>query len=223
MLCSVIMSVFNSQNTIEASIQSILNQTFKEFEFLIVDDGSTDNTCDIVQSIKDPRIKLFNNKQNIGLTKSLNFLIKNSKGKYIARQDADDISLNFRLEKQLNLLENTEFKITTSRAYRKENKKLIPRYHLPYEYVLKYKNPFIHGTLVIEKQLMVDIGMYNEKYIYAQDYKLFSDLIKSSEKVYVFKEALYELNMSNNISKNKFNEQKYFADLVRSDLKRSIK
>lgn len=223
MLCSVIMSVFNSQNTIEASIQSILSQTFKEFEFLIVDDCSTDNTCDIVQSIKDPRIKLFNNKQNIGLTKSLNFLIKNSKGKYIARQDADDISLNFRLEKQLNLLENTEFKITTSRAYRKENKKLIPRYHLPYEYVLKYKNPFIHGTLVIEKQLMVDIGMYNEKYIYAQDYKLFSDLIKSSEKVYVFKEALYELNMSNNISKNKFNEQKYFADLVRSDLKRSIK
>lgn len=223
MLCSVIMSVFNSQNTIEASIQSILSQTFKEFEFLIVDDGSTDNTCDIVQSIKDPRIKLFNNKQNIGLTKSLNFLIKHSKGKYIARQDADDISLNFRLEKQLNLLENTEFKITTSRAYRKENQKLIPRFHLPYKYVLKYKNPFIHGTLVIEKQLMVDIGMYNEKYIYAQDYKLFSDLIKSSAKVYVFKEPLYVLNMSNNISKNKFKEQKYFADLVRSDLKSSIK
>ena len=95
-LISVIMSCFNNEESIQSSVESILNQSYHEFEFLIVDDCSEDNTFEILNYLKskDERIKLFKNDKNIGLTKSLNFLISKSHGEYIARQDADDISKN---------------------------------------------------------------------------------------------------------------------------------
>ena len=123
------------------------------------------------------------------------------------------------MEKQIGILENSSFQITTSRAYNRQNKSYIPKLHLPYKYLLKFKNPFIHGTLCIEKKLLLEIGMYDEEFKYSQDYKLFADLIRSNNKIYVFKEPLYILNMEDNISTRNFEEQKYFSDLVKSELR----
>ncbi len=103
---SVIMSVYNGDKYLREAIESILNQTFTDFEFIIVNDGSTDNSLEIIESYDDERIKTINNKKNIGLTKSLNKALKFAKGKYIARQDADDVSLPNRFEKQVEYLDS---------------------------------------------------------------------------------------------------------------------
>ncbi len=104
---SIIMAVFNGEEFIEDSIKSVLKQTFKNFEFIIVDDGSIDNSLKIIKSYQaiDSRIKIITQKNN-GLAKSLNVGIKNSKGKYIARIDADDLCYECRLEKQYLFMEN---------------------------------------------------------------------------------------------------------------------
>ncbi len=105
-IVTVLMAVYNGENHLRPTIESILNQTFKDFEFVIVNDGSTNSTSDIIKSYKDPRIVLHDNKTNIGQTKSLNIGLNISRGKYIARTDAGDISLPMRLEKQVKYLEN---------------------------------------------------------------------------------------------------------------------
>ena len=87
-LISVIMSVYNDSKNIGNSIESILNQDFKDFEFLIMDDGSTDESYEIIDIYsKDTRVKVFKNNENLGLTKSLNILLEASQGTFIARQD----------------------------------------------------------------------------------------------------------------------------------------
>jgi glycosyltransferase involved in cell wall biosynthesis len=101
---SVITSVFNSEKYIEESIDSILNQTFTDFEIIIINDGSTDNTSEIIQKYTDPRIKFINYKDNQGVLIRSKEAISLANGKYIAIQDADDISMPLRLEKQLNFL-----------------------------------------------------------------------------------------------------------------------
>ena len=99
------MSVYNGDKFLSSSIESILHQTYSDFELLILDDGSTDNTSKILNNYQNhQKIRLFKNNQNIGLTKSLNLLINKSKGSYIARQDCDDLSDSKRLENQLSFL-----------------------------------------------------------------------------------------------------------------------
>ncbi|MDD4353774.1 MAG: glycosyltransferase family A protein, partial [Candidatus Nanoarchaeia archaeon] len=107
---SVIMSAYNTERYIAEAIESILNQTFKDFEFIIIDDGSTDDSLKIIKRYvkKDRRIKLIHNKKNIGLTKSLNKGLKIAKGQYIARMDADDISLPQRFQIQYDFLEKNK-------------------------------------------------------------------------------------------------------------------
>ena len=100
------MSAYNAENHVTEAIESILNQTFTQFEFIIVNDGSIDNTKSIVLQFSDQRIIFVDNIKNIGLAASLNKAIKLAKGKYIARMDADDISDKHRLQKQFNVLES---------------------------------------------------------------------------------------------------------------------
>ncbi len=99
---SVIMAAYNDDKNITKSIESILDQSFDKFEFIIINDASTDNTGKIIEKFSqhDKRITVLENDKNIGLTKSLNKVIKIAKGKYIARQDSDDISLPESLDKQ---------------------------------------------------------------------------------------------------------------------------
>jgi len=103
---TVLMPVYNGEKYLNEAIDSILGQTFKDFKFLIINDGSTDGTADILKSYKDSRIKVTNNEKNIGLTKSLNKGLKMAKSEYIARMDADDISLPTRLQKQVEFMDS---------------------------------------------------------------------------------------------------------------------
>ncbi len=217
---SVLMSVFNDEENVENAILGILNQTYRNFEFLIVDDASTDSTNKIIGKYqkRDKRIKLFRNEKNIGLTKSLNHLLKIADGEFIARQDSDDISLIDRFEKQLYELNSKDVVGCSTRAIIKNSSRITPNksYYFPKKFVMNIKNPFVHGSLFIYKSEILSIGGYDEEFYYAQDYKLMADLLVVKKKVTILKEPLYILNLSNNISTKFRKEQKYFADCVKS-------
>ncbi len=214
---SIILSAYNAQDTVGNAIQSILNQTYENIELLILNDGSNDNTQKIIETFESEKIKVFKNKKNLGLTKSLNILINNSEGEYIARQDADDVSFKDRLEKQIKLLEDKNLDFCTSRAKNEQTNKTIPRFsnYFSPHLVSKFKNPFIHGTLLIKKSSLLNIGLYDEKFYYAQDYKLFVDMLQNNYKFKIIKHPLYSLNMKNNLSEKFSSEQNYYADCVR--------
>tara|TARA_A100000164_G_scaffold136435_1_gene121129 strand:+ start:1213 stop:1887 length:675 start_codon:yes stop_codon:yes gene_type:complete len=210
---SVIMSVYNDENNVANAIQSILDQTFDDFEFLIMDDCSTDNTYEeMIKFVNDSRVKLYVNEKNIGLTKSLNKLIEESNGKYIFRQDSDDISFKNRFDEQIKILETKDIKTCTTRAIDLNNNKIIPSLSawIPKKITMKFKNPYIHGTLAIEKLLLNSIGNYSEDFYYSQDFRLYLDLAQKNEKIYEIKKPLYKLNTSNNISTINKEEQKYY-------------
>lgn len=219
---SIIMSIYNAEKTLKKSLESIVNQTYENFEILIADDGSTDNTLNICEEFlsKYENIKLVVNKKNIGLTKTLNLLIEESKGDYIARQDADDISYNYRITKQLDFLLENNLDVVLSRAKIMNQKRMIPgiSYYLPKKLLIKLKNPYIHGTLFIKTNVMKKLGGYDEKFYYAQDYKLLNDLILNNYKLRILKEELYVLNLSDNISTKFKDKQNYYADCVKKDI-----
>ena len=105
-LISVILPVYNCAAFISDTMHSILNQTIQDFEIIVIDDCSTDNTVDVIQKFDDKRIFILLKKQNMGLIDSLNIGFKQANGKYIARMDGDDINHLERFEKQLNILQN---------------------------------------------------------------------------------------------------------------------
>tara|TARA_X000000368_G_scaffold283820_1_gene225366 strand:- start:4623 stop:5312 length:690 start_codon:yes stop_codon:yes gene_type:complete len=217
-LVSVIVSAYNAEETIEDSIKSIILQKYKNIEIHVVNDGSEDDTEKILDGLKkENNIYVYKNKINLGLTKSLNFLINQTKGSLIARHDADDISLPNRIEKQVEHMEKFNLDFCSSRAYIMGTKRNIPNlsYYLPKKFVLRFKNPFIHGTLIIKKETLLEHGLYDENFYYAQDYKLMIDLLDSGCKYKFIKENLYELNYFNNISINFKEEQKYYAKCAR--------
>jgi glycosyltransferase involved in cell wall biosynthesis len=170
---SVIMPVYNASKYLCEAIESILKQTFKDFEFIIIDDGSTDNSKDIIEYYKslDSRIKFFI-QENSGISKTLNKGINMAKGKYIARMDADDIALPNRLSIQYNFMENNpEYVLIGSNAnviskegdflYKSDLKltdELI-RNQLP-------NNPFIHPSTFMKRESLILVGGYDEKIIH---------------------------------------------------------
>ena len=219
---SVIMAAYNSADTLKVSINSVLNQTYKNLEFLILDDASEDNTYEILEQYKilDSRIKIFKNSKNTGLTKSLNFLLQEAKGKFIARQDADDISHPERFKTQIDFMIKYNLHFSTTRAIRMGTKRKIPglSFYFPTKMIIKYKNPFIHGSLMIKKSTINNIGNYDEAFYYAQDFKLITDLIKSKYRYRVINKPLYSLNMNDNISSKFEDQQQYYADCVRKKI-----
>ncbi|WP_408010794.1 glycosyltransferase family 2 protein [Pseudalkalibacillus sp. A8] len=105
MQISVVMAVYNGKLYVQQAIDSILQQTYRDFEFIIVNDGSTDKTIEILNDIQDPRVRLIHLPQNGGAASALNMGIQNAKGKWIAIQDADDLSCPTRLEDQISYVE----------------------------------------------------------------------------------------------------------------------
>ena len=221
-LVSVIMSVHNAEKTIEDCVRSILSQTYENIEFLILDDFSTDKTKEILKKLdtESEKIKLYQNNKNLGLTKSLNILIEESKGEYIARQDSDDTSSINRIETQIKTMETDSLDFCTTKARIKGTNKKIPNisYYIPKKILLKYKNPFIHGSLIIKKEALLDCGLYDERFYYSQDYKLMIDLVSKGYKFKIIKEDLYCLNYFDNISINFKEEQQYYANCARKNI-----
>ena len=216
------MSVFNDEKSVGKSIESILNQTYDNFELIIVEDASTDNYKEIIENYRnsDERIKLFSNNKNIGLTKSLNIALSYSKGEIIARQDSDDISLKTRLKKQVDVLSTNKYSFSTTRAINSVTNKLMPRftYYLPQRLVMKYKNPFIHGTLFADKNIFEEVGGYDENFYFAQDYKFYKDCYNFGKKIIILNEVLYELNNKNNISNKHKKDQEYYFNCARKNI-----
>jgi len=223
---SVLMSVYNNESSVAKAIESLLSQTFENLEILIIDDASTDGTYQICKNFSSDNeiIKLFQNDSNIGLTKSLNFLADKATGDFLARQDGDDISSPNRFQSQISSMINNRVHVCTTRAYDLDTKRILRKYsyYLPSKLLMYFQNPFIHGTLVIRKNVFMKLSKYNERFKYAQDFKLFKDLIDNNYKILTLKEPLYYLNTKNNISSNRKEEQKYYADCVIKNIEPKI-
>ena len=207
------MSCYNSEKTVQFAIESILSQTQTNFEFLIFDDGSNDNTLKIIESFKDNRICVFHSKENLGLTKRLNFLAHKANGQFIARQDSDDFSLTGRFQKQLKfLLANDGYAACTSSSYLKNSINIHPRLskYLPKKFIILFKNPFIHGALMIRSKDLKEVGYYNPIYKYSQDYKLYLDLYKKKKKIKFLLDPLYVLDLNGAISTDNYLLQKFY-------------
>ena len=180
------MSVYNGAKFLAEAIDSILAQTFTDFEFIIIDDASTDDSLQVINSYKDARIIVVQNTKNLGLTKSLNIGIAKAKGKYIARMDSDDISLPKRLEKQFGFMEeHLEFAFCGTRAKTiNDVGKEISFFKPPTDSskilaLLLFKNCFYHSSLIIRTEKLLQVSGYNENYKYAQDYRLYLELFKN--------------------------------------------
>jgi len=178
---TVLMSVYNGEHYLRKAIQSILSQTFTDFEFIIINDGSTDSTSSILNSYTDSRIHLIRNVQNIGLVKSLNKGLQLARGEYIARMDADDISLPERLYKQVRFLdENPSVAMVGSWTEVINEDSIIEEiWQVPtsshlLRWRLLFHNTFTHSAVMFRKNIISQLGGYNDKAISAEDYDLWS-------------------------------------------------
>lgn len=172
------MSVYNGMPYLPEAVRSILNQTYKNFEFIIVDDASTDGTWLYLNSIKDERIKLIRNSKNLGLAASLNIALSKTTGDYIARMDADDISLPNRLKIQINyLLNNAQIDICGSWAKLVDDKgDIIGEIKKPIgDKQIKKMNQWItgiiHPTWLAKRKVFEILKGYNPKYDMVEDYE----------------------------------------------------
>lgn len=219
---SVIMSVYNDEEYVAEAIDSVLSQTYKDFEFIIVDDGSTDTTSKILESYesKDSRIKVLYQK-NQGLTKSLNNAIKIAQGSYIARMDSDDISHSLRFEKQILFFqEHQEYALVGTNIIKidKDGKKIETNTtSYSYEEIVKtfeQRNCIAHGSVMLNKLLLGEKLHYDETFLYAQDFKLWAEIAKEY-KICNLKESLYSLRVhEKSISKKKIEQQSIYAAVV---------
>ena len=178
-LISVIMSVYNGEKYIKESIDSILKQTYKHFEFIIVDDYSEDSTNYILTSLFDPRVKLIKNSRRLGQAMSLNKAINKSKGKYIARQDHDDISVTDRLMNQVRFMEkNPKIGLLGSNGTLiNEQSDIIKEYDVPsnclkIKWSLLFRNQFLHSSVMIRSSILQKFKLLYVDYKFSQDFDL---------------------------------------------------
>lgn len=220
------MSVYNQAKYLAQSIDSILKQTFTGFELILVDDASTDNSLEIMQehAALDNRIKIIINSRNLGLTKSLNVALREAKGKYIARQDGDDISYSNRLQKQYDFLEENDDialvgikYISVNLVTGKRNCRDLPKEHIDIlNWIESGINP-IANMIMARKDIVLAVGGYNENIRYAQDYALYH-AISRKYKLANIVEPLAEIRFHDeNITVNKRKEQHGYILYVLED------
>ena len=164
---SVIMATYNCENTIDEAINSIINQTYSNWEFIICDDCSIDNTFEKLNLYKDKypdKFKIIKNKVNSKLPYSLNRCLELAKGKYIARMDGDDISLPNRFEKQISILKNNpNIQVVGTAMRRFSNNEMADILNLketPDKYTLRHSVPFFHATIMTYKNVYDTLGGY---------------------------------------------------------------
>ena len=178
------MPVFNGEKFIRESIESVLEQTYDNFEYIIINDGSIDNSLNVIKSYKDSRIKIINNKINVGITKSLNIALKLSIGDFIARVDVDDISFPERFKDQINYLQlNPRVGAcgTQTKYIGSHNSVIIrPLHHDEIKAWLLFRNSISHSTVMFRKSMIFDNNLfYNDQFDYSQDYELWTRAVKS--------------------------------------------
>lgn len=193
---SVLMSVHNGGQFLRQAIDSILAQTYADFEFIIIEDGPSGKVIAILDTYTDSRIIRLTNDVNLGLTKSLNRGLKIARGDYIARQDDDDISYSTRLEKQVNKLREDPTLAAVFTAYDviTETGKTIETSHPPtgsqeIRESLFYSNPLQHSNATLRRHELQAIGGYDEEFRVAQDYELWLRM-SNKFKIYCLPEVL---------------------------------
>jgi len=179
------MSVYNEELYLKDTIDSILNQTFKDFEFLIINDGSKDNTWNILEDYakQDKRIILINNEVNLGVVRSINKGINISKGKYIAIMDSGDISHQDRLKKQVIFLDNNDgvYIVGTWVRWINEIGNIIgeTKFPLTVDRINIFKTGgAVHPSIVIRRKLFEIIGLYNVHYNISLEFELYMRTMK---------------------------------------------
>jgi len=219
-LISVIMPVFNAEEYIIDAINSILNQSYENFEFIIVDDGSMDNSVKKIKKFNDPRIFFFS-RQNEGLINQLNFALSVSKGKYIARMDADDLCHASRFERQVEFLENNRHIQLVGSNYFYIDKygkiiieKRFPEWHEDIEFMMPVTASILHSTMLVFRENLIKINGYDNTKLYAEDHDLFLRLIESGCRMHNLQIPLcyYRIGIDSEASKYSHIQQKTVYD-----------
>ncbi len=188
---SVILTVYNCEKYIKEAIDSILDQTFEDFELITINDGSTDGTLDIIKNYCDPRLIIIDNRDNVGIPKSLNKALQIAKGEYVARQDADDISIPIRLEKQVKFLdENKDLGFVGTSYYTIDS----DGRETGIQECLSGKEAFhfmCMPAILVRRNCLDEVGGFREIFEIAEDYDLY---LRISEKYRIgtIKEPLYK-------------------------------
>jgi len=183
---TVLMAVFNGDRFVADAVQSILAQTFTDFEFLIVDDGSTDGTAAALAAFEDPRIRVIRNPVNIGLTRSLNLGLRQARGALIARQDADDRSHPARLAAQVAFLDREQDVVVLGTQGRYIDARGRERSAAPWpkstsslaiRWQLLFDGPFIHSSVMFRRAVVWNaFEGYDESFVASQDFELWTRL-----------------------------------------------
>lgn len=221
-MVTVLMPVYNGSLYLGEAMDSILRQTFYDFEFLIIDDGSTDTTVDIISSYSDGRIRLLKNEANTGIAASLNKGIECARGRYIARMDCDDISMPERLYKQVLFMEQHpqigvcgSWIRTIGDWYQGQLWQLSTD---PEEIKcrLLFCTTLSHPSVMIRRKILEDTGLrYDSSYRHAEDYKLWMELAKKTLLANI-PEVLVEYRFnSNQVSTKYHHEQMAEVDGIR--------
>lgn len=220
------MPTYNAENYVKEAIESVLNQTFDDFEYIIIDDGSTDDTIHIIRSFKDKRIKLIEN--NHDFIASLNLGIENASSKYLARMDADDIMHSERLGIQYSIMEE-EPEITVCSSWMKAFGENIPPNTIlkssfgildcPLLCLLK-RNILFHSTIMIRREFICRYSLSYERYNYAEDYKLWVEIAKLGGVFYIESQPLlyYRISSEQVSIKNKEVQKKTSLQIQREIL-----
>lgn len=220
-LVSIIMGVYNCKNKhlLEESVKSIVNQTYNNWELIICNDGSSDNTYKVLKEIQklDKRINVVSYNENKGLPYALNECLKSSRGIYIARQDDDDISYPNRLDKEVLFLENNkEYALVGSIAEVYDDDGVYGEYNLeekPTNESFLWNSPFLHPSIVIRKEVLKKCDGYRiaKETRRCEDYDLFMRMYSLGYKGYNIQEKLYKYRIDRNETK-KHRPMKYRID-----------
>lgn len=205
-LVSILMPVYNGREYLRPAIDSLLAQTFKDFELLVVNDGSKDDSQDIIDSYKDPRIVSIK-QENQGVARSLNNGLNVAKGKYIRRHDADDISTPDSLQIQVDFLEShPEYvMVCNQQAFMTSNGKIAKKHRVPNsrffegkkfkelnfdDFNVSSSSPVVHGTACYRKKEVLDLGSYRPEFIVSEDNDLWLRILEK-HKIVILNECTY--------------------------------
>lgn len=206
---SVILPVYNCEQFIYEAVNSVLLQTYEDFELLIIDDCSTDNTLKIVEKFKDSRILIIQKEKNTGYTDSLNYGVTIANGEYIARMDGDDICLPERFEKQVTFLDNNSNIALCGTAIKIIGEDRIIRHPLKHEDIaikLCFGNSFCHPSVMGKKEVFLE-NRYDKNFEPAEDYDLWTRLAFKEELANLDEVLLFYRVHKNQISNTKSNIQ----------------
>jgi glycosyltransferase involved in cell wall biosynthesis len=187
-MASVVLPVFNAERYVSEAVWSILRQSFEDLELVVIDDGSTDRSPEIISGFQDTRMVVLLHESNLGIVPSLNDGIRLAKGKYVCRMDADDVADLSRLKKQMAFMEehatvavlgcDTEIIDEMGMSIRRER---YPQTYGEIRRTIFTHNPFAHSSVVVRRSVLEECGGYTAEYLHNEDYDLWLRVCASHE------------------------------------------